>query len=225
MATTVQVRRAGEMTAERLAPLTGVAVMLFGLAGLVVLEGPADRPEADAAPLAMLRYFADRDDVILGSFLLVLSVVFFIWFLGSLRAILRRAEGGDGWLSAIAYGGGIATAGLMLALPGASVLGALYSEHLSAEEARMLFLVGDMLLYPATATAAILAGATGLVALRTGALARWAAWLSLGLAAWLLIPPFGGTPENPAAWTGLAMLGALPLWTTLLAILLLRSRR
>jgi hypothetical protein len=36
--------------AERLAPLTGVAVLLFGLAGWIVFEGPAGRPEADVRP-------------------------------------------------------------------------------------------------------------------------------------------------------------------------------
>jgi hypothetical protein len=225
MATTLRSPRVGAPAAERLAPLAGVATMLLGAAGLIVLEGPADRPEADAAPRVMLAYFADHDAVILGSFLLALSVVCFIWFLGSLRVVLSSAEGGAGRLSAIAYGGGLATAALMLALPGASVLGALYADHLSAEEARTLFLVGDMLLYPATATGAVLAGATGLVALRTGALARWIAWLSLALAVWLLIPPFEGTPENAAAWTGLAALGALPLWIAAVATLLMRSDR
>jgi hypothetical protein len=227
MATTLRSPRVGAAAVERLAPLAGVATLLLGAAGLIVLEGPADRPEADAAPRVMFAYFADRDDVILGSFLLALSVVAFMWFLGSLYAALRSAEGGTGRLSTVAYGGGLATAVLMLALPAASVLGALYADYLSAAEARTLFLVGDMLIYPAAVTAAVLTSATGLVALRSGALARWMAWLSLALAVWLLIPPFGGTPENPVGWTGLAALGALPLWIAVLAILLVRrhSRR
>jgi hypothetical protein len=212
---------------ERLAPLTGIGVLVFGLAGLIVLEGPAGRPEIDVEPSAFISYFGDRDAVILGSFLMMVSVAFFVWFVGVLRSALRRGEGEAGWLSAIAYGGGIATAILIAALPGVSALGAMDAEQLSPESAKTLFLVGDAFLYPATVTASVLVAATGLAALRTGGLPRWLAWASLALAAWLLIPPLGsagGTPENPAAWTGLAALDAVPLWSAVTAIVLTVSR-
>ena len=91
-----------ESREERLAPLTGIAVPVLALAGLIVLEGPADRPEVDVDPSAFVTYFGERDSVILGSFLLMLSVVFFLWFLGSLRSVLQGAEGGVGRLSAVA---------------------------------------------------------------------------------------------------------------------------
>ena len=209
---------------ERLAPLTGIAVPVLGLAGLIVLEGPADRPEIDADPTAFLAYFGDRDTVILGGFLMMLSVVFFLWFVGVLRAALRRGEGEVGRMSAIAYGGGVATAILFSALPSVSVLGALDAEQLSPESAKTLFLIGDAFIYSATVTAAVLLTATGLTSLRTGALPRWLAWVSLALALWLLIPPLGsasGTPENPAGWTGLAALDTVPLWTAMTAIVLM----
>jgi hypothetical protein len=209
---------------ERLAPLTGVAVLVLGLAGLIVLEGPADRPEIDAAPSAFLSYFGDRDTVILGSFLLMLSAAFFIWFAGALRAALRQGEGEAGRLSAIAFGGGVATAILFAALPSVSILGALDADQLSPVDAKTIFLVGDAFIYAATVTAAVLLAATGLTALRAATLPRWLAWVSLALALWLLIPPFGsagGTPENPAAWTGLAALDAVPLWTAMTAIVLM----
>lgn len=214
-------------SAERLAPLTGFAVPVLALAGLIVLEGPADRPEVNVAAGAFVRYFGDRDTVLLGSFLLMLSVVFFLWFLGSLRAVLRRAEGDVGRLSAVAYGGGLTTAVLLLALPAVSVLGALDAEQFSPQGAKTAFLIGDAFLYPSAMTAAVLVGATALVVLQTGALPRWLGWLSAAFALWLLIPPLGsggGTPENPAAWSGLAALLGVPLWTALTAGLIMRSR-
>ncbi|MGZ6651510.1 MAG: hypothetical protein ACXVHB_29195, partial [Solirubrobacteraceae bacterium] len=64
-------------------------------------------------------------------------------------------------------------------------------------------------LCPAALGAAVLVGATALVALRTAGLPRWAAWPSMVLALWLLIAPLGqgvDAPENPAPWTGLAVL-------------------
>jgi hypothetical protein len=213
---------------ETLAPLTGIASALFGAAGVIVLEGFADRPDADSDPGAFLAYFQDRNTVILGSFLLMLSVVCFLWYLGSLQAVLRRAEGDAGRLSAIAHGGGLITAALMLAMPGVAVLGAMYADHLTAAEAKTLFAAGEAFLYPAAIAAAVLVAATALVALRTAALARWLAWLSLALAVWLLIPPFGsagGTPGEPTAWTGLFALIAVPLWIAVTAVMLLLGSR
>lgn len=74
-------------------------------------------------------------------------------------------------------------------------------------------------------TAGVLVAATALVVLRTEALPRWLGWLSLAFALWLLIPPLGpdgGTPENPAAWSGLTALLGVPLWTALTAVLVIR---
>lgn len=115
----------GWLREERWAPVTGIAVLLFGLAGLIVLEGPADRPEVDRAAGAFLEYFDQGSTVVLGAFLVLLSVVFFLWFLGSLREVLRGAEGEGGRLSTVAFGAGTATAALWSVLPGVSVLGAL----------------------------------------------------------------------------------------------------
>ena len=67
-----------------------------------------DRPELDQPPAVILSYFGEQDTVILGSFLLMLAAVAFIWFAGSLRSVLRRKEGGEGRLSTIAFGGGVA---------------------------------------------------------------------------------------------------------------------
>ena len=211
--------------AERLAPLTGVAVLILGLAGLVVWEGVADRPEFDQPPGVMLDYFQEGNAVILGGFLMMLAAVFFVWFAGYLRGVLQAAEGGTGRLGALAFAGGVAAAVFMLAMPAANLTGAVYADQLGLETARTFFLFGNVFLYPAAMAAAVLVAATGVAALRTGALPAWLGWLSLVLALWLLIPPVGsgaGTPENPAAWTGLAALPAVPIWTALTAALLMR---
>ena len=207
--------------------LSGIAPLLLGLAGLIVLEGPADRPELDQPPAAILSYFGEQDTVILGSFLLMLAAVAFIWFAGSLRAVLRRKEGGEGRLSAIAFGGGVAAGVFMLAWPAANLFGALFAEQLTAAQAQTFYLFGDVFLYPAAMGAAVLVAATALVALRTAVLPRWAAWPSMVLALWLLIPPLGqgvDAPENPAPWTGLAVLPFVLLWTALIAVVLVRER-
>lgn len=218
----------GWLREERWAPVTGIAVLLFGLAGLIVLEGPADRPEVDRAAGAFLEYFDQGSTVVLGGFLVMLSVVFLLWFLGSLREVLRGAEGEGGRLGAIAFGGGIATAVLWSAMPAVSVLGALDAEHLNPQAAKTIFILGDAFIYPAAVTAAVLVAATGLVALRTGVLPRWLGWLSLALALWLLVPPLGsgaGTPENPAGWTALTAIDLVPVWTAVTGMALMARGR
>jgi hypothetical protein len=207
--------------------LAGLAPLVLGLAGLIVLEGPADRPELSQPPAVILSYFGEQDAVVLGSFLLMLSAVAFIWFARSLRAVLRRREGAEGRLSAIAFGGGVAAAGSILVLPATNLLGALFADRLTAEQAQTFYLLGDVFLYPAAMCAAVLVAATAIIALRTALLPRWAAWASMVLALWLLIPPLGqgvDAPENPAPWTGLAVLPFVPVWVALIALVLLRER-
>ncbi|MDQ2676714.1 MAG: hypothetical protein M3Y34_07870, partial [Actinomycetota bacterium] len=177
--------------ADELAPLTGIAVLLLGLAGLIVWEGPADRPELDAPPEVILAYFGDRDTVVLGGFLLMLSAASFIWFAGTLRAVLHSEEGSGGRLSAIAYGGGVAAAAFMAAFTASNVVGALFAEQLSAESAQTFYLFGDVFLYPAAVTSAVFVGAASVASLRSEALPRWLGWSSLLFALWLLIPPLG----------------------------------
>ena len=207
---------------------SGVTPLLLALTGLIVLEGPADRPELDQPPVMILSYFAEQDTVILGSFLLMLAAALFLWFAGCLRAALRNAEGGDGRLSTIAFGGGAAAAAFMLVMPAVNVCGALSADYLSVRQAQTLYLLGDAFLYPAAMAAAVMLAATALVALRTGVLARWLAWPSLVLALWLLVPPLGQSvdaPENPAAWTGLAVLPLVLVWAAVTAAVLALEHR
>lgn len=204
--------------------LAGIAPLLLGLAGLIVLEGPADRPELNQPPAVILSYFGEQDTVILGSFLLTLAALAFLWFAGSLRAVLRRKEGGEGRLSAIAFGGAMVAGVFMLAMPAANLVGALLAEQLSAAQAQTFYFLGDVFLYPAAMGAAVFVGATALVALRTAALPRWVKWPSAVLALWLLVPPLGqgvDALENPAPWTGLAVLPFVLLWTALIAVVLM----
>ena len=165
----------------------------------------------------------------LGSALYMLGALFFLWFVGELRAALAETEGGVGRISAIAFGAGVTTGASLLLLHSASFLGALYHQQLTAGMARTLFLFGDLFLYPAAMAAALLLTATAAIALRTHVLPTWLAWLSVPVALWLLVPPFGspaGTDWAPPAWSGLGALGAVPLWVLATAIALtLRSRR
>jgi len=85
----------------------GAAVLLAVQAFLAPLY-----PAFGDPPLDVLRYYHANDAAIRVQILFTaLAGVLFLWFLGSLRAHLRRSEGDAGRLSAVAFGSGIAAAG------------------------------------------------------------------------------------------------------------------
>src|SRR3989304_6456465 len=45
----------------------------------------------------------------------ILAFLFFLFFLGNLWSALRGAEGGSGWLSATAFGGGVVSVQIQVA--------------------------------------------------------------------------------------------------------------
>jgi len=94
---------------ERYAAGTGLgtAVLLW----VQVFVAPL-YPGFDDAPLEVARYYQSNAAAIRVQMLLTgLAGILFLWFLGSLRAHLRRSEGDTGRVSAVAFGAGIAALG------------------------------------------------------------------------------------------------------------------
>jgi hypothetical protein len=69
-------------------------------------------PSFEDSPLAVAQYYRENASAIRVQILFTgLAGVLFLWFLGSLRAHLRRSEGDTGRISAVAFGSGIAAVG------------------------------------------------------------------------------------------------------------------
>ena len=91
---------------EKLAPLTGVVMVVLMIIGAVLIGAYDYQPSADRA----VEIFRDNPTgVIAGGFLGLLSAFFMIWFAGSVYSALREREGGTGRLSMVAFGGGVAS--------------------------------------------------------------------------------------------------------------------
>jgi hypothetical protein len=195
---------------ERLGPLAGIVAVVLFVVGVAVIEGTG-APDENATPQDYLSYYQDDDDTILiGGVIFQLGAVFFLWFLGHLRARLALAEGGVQRLTAIAYGGGLIATTCALLLPGPDEAGALSNEDITPDAAVALNNLGDAFFIGAEFAAAALLAATGLIVLATRALPRWLGWVSLVFALWLLIAPVG--------WA--ALIFAVPLWTIVVSVLL-----
>lgn len=201
---------------ERLAPLDGIAAVVFWVAGVIVLQGPADQPETDASPARALEFFEEHSGaILLGTFLYMIGTLFFLWFLGLVRAQLGPAEGGTRRVTSIAYAAGIATAIANLLMPAVHATGAINNDNLSPEAAQVYLGLGVTFFYTAELAAAVFLLAVGLVSLGTEAFPKWLGWASLVLALWLLIVPIG--------WA--ALLYGFPLWLIVVSVLLwTRSR-
>ena len=100
------------MSFERLASLTGVAFVPL-LVASQVLEG--NPPDVDAPTAKVVQFWIDHDtEMKLSALLGAVALFFLVWFASSLRATLRRTEGGPGLVSTVAFAGFV-----MFALGGA----------------------------------------------------------------------------------------------------------
>lgn len=177
---------------ERIAPLSGVLAVLLLVVGFLVFGLAGDRPASDAAADEYLAYFRNDDASIwIGSWIAFIGFAAFIWFLGSLRSVLFRAEGGVGRLASLAFAGGVATAILLMASLATQISGAIATdenENLSAQTAEALWWAGNGFFVAATFALAVLLAATAIVALRSGFLPAWFGWLSAVMALVALVP-------------------------------------
>lgn len=186
---------------ERLAAATGIAFpLLFVGAGFLI--GGAGGDTADGAEAVMRRLLDNDVQMAAGLAVAGLALVSLLWFSGSLRTVLRRAEGGQGRLSAVAFAAGVIGAAMILVgllLAGAATF-ELADYQGNAVGARTIF--GISFGFPAFGVAISLGAmalATGLVSVRTGVFPAWLGWSGAVLGAifvlgWWFFPItiFGG---------------------------------
>ncbi len=85
-------------------------------------------PSFEDSPFIVAQYYRNNASAIRVQILFTgLAGVLFLWFLGSLRAHLRRSEGDTGRISAVAFGSGIAAVGPIAA----GVLATATSAHIA----------------------------------------------------------------------------------------------
>ncbi len=174
---------------ERWAPLSGVLAAVLTLAGSANAAAVEYLPAAEKAAEI---YSENPMRVMAEGYLGLLAVVCLIWFAGSLYADLREREHGTGRLSAISFGGGVATAlalgvGHTIKVVAAGRAGA--SAGIDPIAAVTAFdLYGAFLGNLSAFTFAVFIGASALVWARSGLSRRWTNWATAVLVIGLISP-------------------------------------
>lgn len=163
----------------------GILFVVFVIAGFFVQPKP---PAADAPAKEVFEYVVDNQSTLhVVQILFAIAALLFLWFIGTLRAVLGRAEGGEARLATIGFGGGlIAVATLAVGL-GLAATAALHPSDNGEDITRAL--IDGSLLVPAVGAPAafVFFAANGLSILRSGYLPSRMAWFAFVTAAFNLL--------------------------------------
>jgi hypothetical protein len=194
----------------------------FAFAVLLVVRFVAflDTPDSDAPASEWTEYFEDsghRTQSIIGTYLMVLAGLAFLWFVVWLSGRLRDAEGPSGFLTSVTFGAGLLFVAMVFASAIAMGTVAAGVEFADApvpdgEFARQFEGLGfGLLLLGGGFAAGISVAAASLVGLRTTILPRWLA--IAGIVAGLLLVLFG---------VFFLPLALLVLWVIAVGVVLMR---
>jgi magnesium-transporting ATPase (P-type) len=176
---------------ERWSALAGVLFVALFAVALALSGNTGDNPSE------VQQWYADdgnQTKQIVAWFLYVGSALAFLSFLGTLRDMLVRAEGGPGTLSALVFGPGLVFAALYVA--GVSLFAAPASLaddsdfKLDPNSAQLFNNAGYFLLVGGVMVASILVLSTSTAALRTGILPAWLGWAGLIVAVAMIFAIF-----------------------------------
>jgi hypothetical protein len=168
-----------DSTAARLGGISGILFVALFFRSYITLP---DAPVATSRPQDVLDYFANRQDgILLFDGLLLIFAAFFLWFVGVLYGVLRRAEDEGVGLAAVALAGGLLWITLLLAGAAVEILHAAtlarFENFRPDAQIGFLSLVLSGWMYRfALVGMSVLIAATSVVVLRTGVLPRWVAF-------------------------------------------------
>jgi hypothetical protein len=196
---------------------TGIVFALLTIIGFaIVIPSP---PDLDSSAKVIAAYYVDHQDAIRAGLTVAgVGLIFFLWFLGSLRSALAAAEGGTARLSSIAFASGaVAVAALIVGI-GAAEVAAFRPDDVDPGTTRAFNDLFAVIGAPAAAALTAMLAATAVVGFRHNALPAWAAWLS-AIGAVGQLPAYGTAFTTSGAFAADGVLGLLvPVITLVVAV-------
>ena len=213
-------------TRGQLGAATGIAaVVLLGVNFIIGLS--PDPPDLNAPVAPVAAYVAQNQDALQVQILLTsLAMLFFLWFLGSVRVGIRVAEGGSGRLAGVASGGGIVGVTFVLAAMLFYAAATLHPGLVLPQVTHTLVDLGALSLSIGTCAFAVMFLAVAAVTLVDGGLHKALGWLSLiaGLLTLIgLVSVFNddGIFAADGAFGYWVRYGAFGLWTLCMSVALI----
>jgi hypothetical protein len=205
---------------ERLGAASGLAALVTGAAGDALERGWPSGND----PVAVAAFLAEHRSAILGqSMLFLLSSAFYLWFLGSLRSHLGKAEGGAGRVSGIAFAAGTAWVALSM-MAQAFQIGQTMAASAGVQPA-MLWTMAAAFAVANLPCAAMLA-AVAVVTFRHAAFPRWLGGISVAAAVAQLLLWSGAVvtsgPMAPNGWLNYLLYPLLLIWLVPTAAVMIR---
>ncbi len=205
---------------EQIGAAGGIVFVVLQMASQALIQAGGAEPPFDATTETIVAFFLARNSRLfaLGEYLSTLSLIAFLWFLGSLWSALRRAESEPAWLSFVAAASGLMIVATVSAGSGWPLAVFRQAEGLDPQIARLLFDQGNFAFANAWVMLASLSLATGVASIRTGPLPLWLGWAGVTIAVGLL--------AARAVWasSGLVFVpfGLCYLWLIAISIVLMR---
>jgi hypothetical protein len=170
-------------SAERWAASTGIGFAIVAFAAGLAAGEPADY---DASASELASYFDDKHAALTIQTLCGgLSLVLFLWFMSSFAGMFREA--GQRRLSTVMYGAGVAVVAILAVAESLRIAAIQLQPVLEGDAVRALYGAATFTERRVFWVLAALAFAVVLATLRSGALPRWYAWLSVaGLVVFLV---------------------------------------
>lgn len=169
-------------------PLTGVAFLVVAIVGFIVGGEP---PGSDEPVQEIVDHYVDNEDsVMIGAILVGIAATLLVFFAGTLRGVLRAAEGPGGVLSAVAFAGAI-----ILAV-GATIDGTISfaladrANDIDPTAVQALQALWDNDFLPLAVGTQVFLLAAGLSVVRHGAVPRWFGWVAIVFAL-VAVTPIG----------------------------------
>jgi hypothetical protein len=169
----------GRRSNDWLGPATGIVFAVL-LAITLILAGEGVDP-ADGVDEVVEYYSDNEDQVLISGFLGGLAVVFFLFFAGWVRKLLREAEGPGGVLSAVSFGGAIVFAVGGAVASTLSIGLAESFDDIDPTALEAMNAIAYNYFIPFAVGFSVFLLATGISSVRHGALPGWLGWSAIVL--------------------------------------------
>ncbi|MFI0467288.1 hypothetical protein ACH347_24695 [Saccharopolyspora sp. 5N102] len=168
---------------ERAGAASGLVAAVLLLASLFL--NPT-APTGDEPVLTFFYVAGNRATVVLAALLATLAAVVFLWFVGHLRHLLQRAEGGAEAFSPVVFAAGVVLSAMtMLSMLPVTALASM-SRDISTASGSAVFVLSELhrlALGPLGLLVALFAATTGAAMVRREVLGPWVGWFGFAVAA------------------------------------------